>query len=223
MTVPVKRYCKTIWEDTSYTGPNESSSQKLRTRSSIRKSNLQKLNTDYLLSSMPISKVFYVNKTRVNHHHQDPSPPNTSSTYHVEVASMWNAVMDNTLKHPQVNIRDDAAEKLLDQVLAAATVCGQHLANKISMKRLIQEKWREIVMPATAWSAPDHSCQQIKKSATTIIWRVNIEVQLTTHATWITASIQRKWKFHASFTTSKVYCFSVIAIFSFVHFWNLFW
>ena len=44
---------------------------------------------------------------------------------------------------PQVNIGDDATEKFLDQVLAAATICRQHLANKIPMKRLTQEQWRE--------------------------------------------------------------------------------
>ena len=44
---------------------------------------------------------------------------------------------------PQVNIGDDASEKFLDQVLAAATICRQHLANKIPMKRLTQEQWRE--------------------------------------------------------------------------------
>ena len=44
---------------------------------------------------------------------------------------------------PQVNIGDDATEKFLDQVLAAATICRQHLVNKISMKWLIQEQWRE--------------------------------------------------------------------------------
>ena len=43
----------------------------------------------------------------------------------------------------QVNIGDDAAEKFLDQVLAAATICRQHLDNKIRMKRLTQEQWRE--------------------------------------------------------------------------------
>ena len=31
--------------------------------------------------------------------------------------------------------------------------------------------------------------KQIRKSTTTIIWQMNIEVQLTTHATWITASM----------------------------------
>ena len=44
----------------------------------------------------------------------------------------------------QVNLGDDAAEKFLDQVLAAAAVCRQHLANKISMKRRTQEQWREL-------------------------------------------------------------------------------
>ena len=44
---------------------------------------------------------------------------------------------------PHVNIADDATEKFLDQVLAAATICRQHLANKIHMKWLTQEQWRQ--------------------------------------------------------------------------------
>ena len=44
---------------------------------------------------------------------------------------------------PQVNIGDDAAENFLDQVLAVATICRQHLVNKIPMKRLTQEQRRE--------------------------------------------------------------------------------
>ena len=44
---------------------------------------------------------------------------------------------------PQVNIGDDAAETFLKQVLAVATICRQHLANNIPMKRLTQEQWRE--------------------------------------------------------------------------------
>ena len=40
---------------------------------------------------------------------------------------------------PQVNIRDDATEKFLDQVLAVATICRQNLANKTPMKLLTQE------------------------------------------------------------------------------------
>ena len=44
---------------------------------------------------------------------------------------------------PEVNIGDNAAEMFLDQVLAAATICRQHLANKIPRKWLTQEQWRE--------------------------------------------------------------------------------
>lgn len=44
---------------------------------------------------------------------------------------------------PHVNMGDDVAERFLDQVQAAATVCRQQLANKIPMKRLFQEKWRK--------------------------------------------------------------------------------
>ena len=99
MAVPVKRYWKTIWEDANFTEDKESSYQKLATRRGMTKSSLQQQNTNsiYLLSSMQISKAFYVNKTR----HQNPSPPNTSNTSNEEAASMWNAVIDNTLKHPK--------------------------------------------------------------------------------------------------------------------------
>ena len=44
---------------------------------------------------------------------------------------------------PQVNIENDIAEKILEQVWAAATICRQHLANNISMKQLTQDQWRE--------------------------------------------------------------------------------
>ena len=44
--------------------------------------------------------------------------------------------MSNTLNHLQVNIGDEAAEKFLDQVLATATICRQHPANKIPMKTI---------------------------------------------------------------------------------------
>ena len=79
----------------------ESSFQNLTTREDVTKLSLQKPNTScvYLLSTTRISKVFHVNKTLVCHDHQNPSPPNTSNTDHVEAASTLNAVMDNTLKH----------------------------------------------------------------------------------------------------------------------------
>ena len=44
---------------------------------------------------------------------------------------------------PQVNMEDDATDKFLDQVLAAATICRQHVVNKIPMKRLTVEQWRD--------------------------------------------------------------------------------
>ena len=94
---------KNIWKDASYTGHKESSSQNLTTRRGTAKSNSQKQNANYvyLLSSMRISKVLYVNKTRVSLPHRSPSPPNISITYHVGAASTWNAVMGNTLNHPK--------------------------------------------------------------------------------------------------------------------------
>ena len=51
--------------------------------------------------------------------------------------------MDDTLKHPQVNMDDDANEKFLDQVLPAATILRQHLTHKIPIKRLTLQQWRE--------------------------------------------------------------------------------
>ena len=89
--------------DASYMGHKESSSQKSTTRRGVTKSNLQKQNTNYVyfLSSKQISKAFYVNKTRVSHHHQNPSIRNTSITYHVGAASTWRSVLGNTLNHPK--------------------------------------------------------------------------------------------------------------------------
>ena len=57
--------------------------QNLTTRRGMTKSSLQKENANYvyLLSSTHISKAFYINKTRVSHRYQNPSPPNTSITY----------------------------------------------------------------------------------------------------------------------------------------------
>ena len=103
MAAPVKRYWKTIWKDASYSGHKESSSHNLTTRKGMKNSSLQKRNTNYvyLMSSTPISKAFYVNKTRVSHRHRNPSPPNTSITYNIGAASTRNAVIDNTLNFPK--------------------------------------------------------------------------------------------------------------------------
>ena len=42
-----------------------------------------------------------------------------------------------------VNLGDGIAEKILDHVLAAATIFRQHMTNKILMKHVTQEQWRE--------------------------------------------------------------------------------
>ena len=101
MAKPVKRYWKSIWKDAGYTGHKESRSHMLKRKRSATKSSLKKQNTNYiyLLSSMRISKVFYVNKTCVIHRHQNSSSPNISIMYPVGAASLWNAVMGNTLNH----------------------------------------------------------------------------------------------------------------------------
>ena len=83
---------------------------------------------------------------------------------------------------PQVNIGDDTIEKHLDQILAIATICRQHLTNKIPVKWLTQEQWREYnkVTNCSIWVKPFKSVDEKV---------CNIEVQLTTAANWITASI----------------------------------
>ena len=82
---------------------------------------------------------------------QDSCEPSSSKSFitqylhHIPCGScIYEKSSDGQYFEPfQVNIGDDAAEKFLDQVLAAATICRQHLANKILMKWLIQEQWRE--------------------------------------------------------------------------------
>ena len=59
-------------------------------------------------------KVYLINKTQVRHRRQNPLSPNTNIMYHVEIASSWHAVMDNTLNPPRWILGDDAAEKCLD-------------------------------------------------------------------------------------------------------------
>ena len=43
----------------------------------------------------------------------------------------------------EVNMENDAFENCLVQVVATATICRPLLANKIPMKPLTQEQWRE--------------------------------------------------------------------------------
>ena len=78
----------------------------------------------------------------------EPSPSKSFTTqyqYHVPCGScIYVKCSDGQyFEEPQVNIGDDATEMFLDHVLAADTICRQHLTNKISMKRLTQEQLRE--------------------------------------------------------------------------------
>ena len=111
----------------------------------MKKSSLRKQNTNYvyLLSSTGVLKPLLVKKTRANHHHQNPSPPNTSNTCNVEAAAYVKCSDGPYFEAPQVKIWVDTAEIILYHVLAAASICRQHLAKKILIKRLTQELWRE--------------------------------------------------------------------------------
>ena len=62
----------------------EADDKKERGRTKFTKRNTKYV---YLLSSPWSSKAFYLNKSCVSHRHQNPSPPNTSITYHVGAAS----------------------------------------------------------------------------------------------------------------------------------------
>ena len=136
-------YWKTIWKDASYTGHRESNSWKLTTRRGVRKSSLQKQNTNYvyLLPCTQISKAFYVNKTRMSHRHQSSSSPCDSCIYPKYSDGQY-------FEPPQVNIGDDTAEKFLDQVLAAATICRQHLTKKSLWNSWPKNNGRNTTMPS---------------------------------------------------------------------------
>ena len=82
-------------------------------------------------------------------HKQDSCEPSSSKSFntqyqqHIPCGScIYVKCSDGQhFEPPQVNIGDEAAEMFLDQVLAAATICRQHLANKTHMKQLIQQQW----------------------------------------------------------------------------------
>ena len=181
MVVPVKWYWKTIWKDASYTDHKESSFQNPDGKKGC--DNVKFTKTEYQLR-LPFVIYEDFESVLCKQDSCEPSPSKPFTTQyqqHVPCGSCiyLKCIDGRYFEAPKVNIEDDAAEKFLDQVLAAATICRQHLANKIPMKRLIKNNGENTIMPPTARSAPNHSCQQIKKSATTIIWPVNIEVQLT--------------------------------------------
>ena len=81
-------------------------------------------------------------------HSCEPSSPKSFTTQyqHQVPCGSWINVKcsdERYFEPSQVNIGDDAAKRFLDQVLATATICRQHLVNKIPLKRLTQDQLRE--------------------------------------------------------------------------------
>ena len=103
MTKPVKSYWKKYLERCKLNEAQRIKLPEADNKKECNKVKSEKPNTNfvYLLSSMQISKVFYVSETHMNHRHQNPSSPNTSIKYHVGAASAWNAVVSNTLNQPK--------------------------------------------------------------------------------------------------------------------------
>ena len=120
---------------------------------------------------LPLPFVIYVDFRSVLSK-QDSCEPSSSKSFitqyqhHIPCGScIYEKSSDGQYFEPfQVNIGDDAAEKFLDQVLAAATICRQHLANKILMKWLIQEQWREY-NNATNYSICPKPCKSADKKS----------------------------------------------------------
>ena len=199
MTKPVKRYWKKHLERCRLHGAQRTKLSEANDKRERNKVNPTK--TEYQL---PLPFVIYADFKSVLRK-QDSCEPSSSKSFatqyqhHIPCRSCnYVKCSDERYFEPlQVNIGDDATEKFLDQALAAATICRQHLANNIPMKQLTEEQWNNTksntknntTMSPTARSAPNHSSLQIKMSVTTNIWLVNIEVQLTTHTTWITTSM----------------------------------
>ena len=141
MVVSMKRYWKTIWEDLSYMGQKESSFQKLTARRSAIKSSLQKPNPNYFLPFVICVDFESILCKQDSCEPSSSKPFTTHYQHHVPCGScIYLKYSDGWyFDASQVNIRDEASEKFLDHVIAAATICRQHLANKIPMKRLTQE------------------------------------------------------------------------------------
>ena len=187
MTKPVKRYWKKHWERCKLHGPQRI---KLPEADNMKECN-KTAKTEYQLR-LPF--VIYADFKSVLHK-QDSCEPSSSKScitqyqHHIPCGRcIYMKCSDGQYFEPsQVNIRDEAAEKLLDKVLAAATICKQHLTSKIPMKQLTQEQWSEY-NNATNCSI----CAKLFKLADKKVryhdhLTVNIEVQLTTHAAWITS------------------------------------
>ena len=145
MTKPVKSYWKEQLERSKlYRAQRikllETDNKKERLRSQAYK-------TEYQLC-LPF--VIYADFKSVLHKQDWCEPPSSKSfitqyQHHVPRGScVYVKYSDGQyFEPPQLNIGDDAAERFLDQVLVASTICRQNLTKKISMKWLAQEQWRD--------------------------------------------------------------------------------
>ena len=127
-------------------------------------------------------------------------------------ASTWNVVMRNTLNHPQINMRDDAAEKILDQVLDATTICSQHLAKKVLMKWLTLNNAKKHSIRTKPFKSADKKVSDHN--------HLTGEYRGLSHNAWnLSYCIDlKKVKTLCIFHNLKGILFYVLAIF-----WNTFW
>ena len=100
MTKPAKRYWKKHLERCKLHG-----AQRIKLPEVDGKKERNKVKPTKTEYQLRLSFIIYADfksvlrKTRVGHRYQNPSSLNTSITYHVGAAYMWNAVMGNTLNH----------------------------------------------------------------------------------------------------------------------------
>ena len=145
MTKLVKRYWKKHLERCRLHG-----AQRIKLPEADDKKERNKVNPTKTEYQLPLPFVIYADFKSVLRK-QDSCEPSSSKSFttqyqhHIPCRSCnYVKCSDEWYFEPlQVNIGEDAAEKFLDQVLAAATICRQHLANNIPMKQLTKEQWRE--------------------------------------------------------------------------------
>ena len=141
MTKPVKRYWKKHLERCRLHGP-----QRIKLPEADDKKERNKVNPTKTEYQLPLPFVIYADFKSVlpkqNSYELSSSKPFTTQYQHHTPCGSCIFVKCSDWQYfepPQVNIGDDAAEKFLDHVLAAAAICRQHLAHNISVKRLTQE------------------------------------------------------------------------------------
>ena len=135
---------KNSWKDVSYTGTKNQAPRNWQQEGAQQS---QAYKTEYQLC-LPF--VIYADFKSVLHK-RDWCEPSSSKSFitqyehHLPRGSyVYVKCSDGQyFEPPQLNIGDDAAERFLDQVSVASTICRQNLTKKISMKQLAQEQRRD--------------------------------------------------------------------------------